>query len=551
MLPGLDDHPSYRILSRGPDSGSRSCAGQVAPGRRTGPFEAVLLLGELPFDPDLPGKGAVGPPAPTTSRFTTSCLARFLAVLVFLGAAAGWSWAQEPGRKGGTRDDDLTLVRVNITTETRGPAEPIVINGRRIPDYRPKIIHVFPSTGVVMDDSNHVLTFLGYRWVDLQQTDPRVDIITGKGEQYKGKLVGIDHVLGVAVVSSSSGKLKKTLVCRGCEIRGGDTVIAPVFESAGESQFLDAQILSVGEGQAASVSGSWNITINRKLPGIGEVLLDPKFRVLGFVASQQPSRDDPMGLRTVAYPIADLLASAEKIIRAGGNIRNGWLGVYLDDPPRPSAAGVRIKDVMGDSPAQKAGVRPQDPSVKWNGQEIRDEWQFIRMVQESPVGSKVSLSIQRSGKPVGLQAMIQPRQVVEKPGKFVFSFPDRVQQADSGYGSDWTDPGVEPAWSGIETAPLTSQLAAFFQIPGQSGVLVLDVDSSTPFSRAGVQAGDVILTVDGQVVDSPQTFFAHLKMHSRNAQQVMLKMLRKGVERIATIQLPLTPSRQPRTRKQD
>ncbi len=475
-----------------------------------------------------------------------SAVQGLLLVLIIFGASAGRSAAQGPLKKASPRDADFSLVQVNITTENRGPAEPLVINGKRIPGYQPTIIHVFPSTGVVMDDRGHVLTFLGYRWVDLQQTDPKVDIITGNGEQHKGKLVGVDHVLGVAVVNSLDGKLRKSQICRDCEIRGGDTVIAPIFEPVGESQFLSAQILSVGEGSTAHASGSWNITINRKLPGTGEALLDTEHRVLGFVASQQPSREDPMGMRTVAYPIAELLDSAEKIIRAGGNIRNGWLGVYLDldDSPRLSGVGVKVKDVKVDSPAQKAGLRPQDTIVTWNGEEIRDERQFIRMVQESPVGSMVSVGVLRKGKSTSLHAMIQPRQAMERPGRFVFSFPDQMLQADLGYGFDSADPWNEPAgWAGIETAPLTPQMADFMKIPGYTGVLVLNVDSRMPFSRAGVQAGDVILAVNGQVVDSPQTLFAHLKMHSRNAQQVMLRMLRKGAERVATIQLPLAPSR--------
>ena len=62
-----------------------------------------------------------------------------LKLLVFLGAAAGRSAAQERAKKQATREEDLSLVRVNITTETRGPAEPLVINGKRIPDYQPKI----------------------------------------------------------------------------------------------------------------------------------------------------------------------------------------------------------------------------------------------------------------------------------------------------------------------------------------------------------------------------------------------------------------------------
>ncbi len=467
-----------------------------------------------------------------------------LASLLLLIASTTAGVAQESVKGPVAQDEDLTLVRVKIMTETRGPIVPLEINGKSIPGYQPNIIHMFPSTGVVMDDSGHVLTFLGYRWVDLQQADPRVDIVTWKGERYRGKLVGIDHALGVAVVRSSGGKLRRTLVCRGCEIRGGDVMVAPAVGSPGESQFLNAQILSVETEADTAVSGSWNIVINRNLPGIGEALLDKRFRVLGFVANQRPSREDPVGMKTVAYPIAQLLDSADRIIRAGGNIHDGWLGVSLDEAP-PSVPGARIKVVMDDSPAQKAGLRPQDTIVSLNGKEIRDDLQLIRMVQESPVGSKVTLGVVRQGRPATLQAVIQPLRMMERPtGRFMLRFPNSMMQAELGYGIDTSAPGDESAaWAGIETAPLTPQMADFMNIPGRTGVLVLNVDSSMPFSRAGIRAGDVIVSVNGQPVDDPQTLFAHLKIYSRNAQQVILKMVHKGVERITTIQLPLAPPR--------
>jgi len=468
-----------------------------------------------------------------------------LVLSFLLGSLPNFATAQESVRKDPARENDLTLVKVNITTETLGPGEPVEINGKRISGYRPKIIHIFPSTGVVMDDNGHVLTFLGYRWVDLHGTNPRVDIITYKGDQLKGKMIGIDQATGVAVVKSVEGIPARTLICRGCEIRGGDTVVAPVWEGGGESQLQSAQILSVGEGDGTSSSGFWMITMNRPLPGIGEALLDRDRRVLGFVANQQPSREDPMGMRTAAYPIDELLASAEKILRAGGNINNGWLGIYPDDNPRPSMPGVRVKEVVSRSPAQKAGLRQQDVIVRWNGKEVNDIRQFIRMVQGSPVGSKVSMDILRNGKPLSLQALIQTRAVSESPGRFVFSFPDLVRMTDAGAGMEQATRLEETSWAGIETAPLTQQLADFLQVPWQAGVIVLNVDSSMPFSRAGVQAGDIILAVNGQQVDSPQTFFSHVRQHSRNAEQVILKMLRKGADHVTTMQLSLSPFRAP------
>ena len=50
-------------------------------------------------------------------------------------------------------------------------------------------------------------------------------------------------------------------------------------------------------------------------------------------------------------------------------------------------------------------------------------------------------------------------------------------------------------WGRIETTRLTPQMADFLQVPIQSRVLVLNVRSRMTFSRAGIQAGGIILSV--------------------------------------------------------
>src|SRR5512143_420950 len=112
-----------------------------------------------------------------------SKLCRVAVVAIALCACAVLLPAQDSGLP------QPSLVRVNIVSETRFTGD-FEAYGKRIPDYQPRIIQVFPSTGAVIDDKGHVLTFLGYRWVDIQSPDPRVDIITSDGQKFPAKLVG-------------------------------------------------------------------------------------------------------------------------------------------------------------------------------------------------------------------------------------------------------------------------------------------------------------------------------------------------------------------------
>jgi serine protease Do len=464
--------------------------------------------------------------------------ARAAILLALLAACLTPAAAQQGAAKIPAEDAEWTFVRVNLTMETRGSGESVVINGRVIDDYRPRIIHVFPSTGVVIDDQGHVLTFLGYRWVDLQGQSPRIDIINRQGEKLKGQLIGIDQNIGVGVVKSLGGKLKKTPFCEQCPVKDGLTVVAPVTEVGGNAQFEAARVVSAGNAGSLPGLEAWSIRINRPLQGVGEPLMDGEHRVLGFISSQKFAPSDPSGGSTIVYhPISQLLASAEKILKSGGDIRTGWLGVFINQDAAVNQTGIIVDNVQEGSPAQKAGLRSGDLLRRYDGKDIREAKQFIRLVQDTPIGAGVALDITRDGKPATLRAQIEARKPVTVANKIALQFPEVTT-----FGSAAADPQTTAAagaddWSGVELAPLPAQLADFLQVPGKTGLLVLNIGSQANFRTAGIQAGDVILSVDGKQVQNPQNFISLVRSQAQNHGDVTLRIFRKGSEVVTTIKL--------------
>jgi serine protease Do len=433
---------------------------------------------------------------------------------------------------------ESTLVRVTITIVSSGDPQPAEIAGRQLPNYRPKIIETFPSTGVVFDDKSHILTFLGYSWVDCQSPNPQIEVLTASGRKCRAKLIGIDQSIGVAVVRCLGGeKLGKTPFCLGCEIRDGATIVTPMQEPAGVTQFRRAQIVSVGRGnEPLAGREGWVITVNRPLPGIGEPILDTAHRILGFVAGQSPSQDGPNGTEAVVFLMPQLLSSAQKILRAGGDIQTGWLGVFVD-PRYSSDMGVIISNVSEGSPAEKAGLCPQDVMTTWNGKPIEDARHFIQMVQDTPIGSRVTLNLVRQGRSIETAAVIEARKPEPKPSRLAFDLRNFVNLGAAAE-TFQSDAPLSALMAGIALVPLTPQLADFLDIPGQSGLLVSSVDANTPFSRAGVLAGDVIVAADGKPILDPSALLARLKSLVRKGTSLSLKLLRKGTERSATIESP-------------
>ncbi len=186
---------------------------------------------------------------------------------------------------------------------------------------------------------------------------------------------------------------------------------------------------------------------------------------------------------------------------AGGT----YLGVNLAeiDPNRAKELklkedyGVEVTRVEENSPAEKAGLKPGDVVLEYNGQRVEGMEQFGRMVRETPPGREAKLTISRDGKRQTLTAMLGSR-------KFRFSgnFPPGFEMPE------FHMPDIPQIFTtlrspmlGVEAESLGTQLAVYFGV--KEGVLVRSVLENTPAQRAGIKAGDVITKVDGMGVTAP------------------------------------------------
>lgn len=454
-------------------------------------------------------------------------LVRFLACLS-LTAGISVALGQDAGS---TRGVDAGLVRVHLRTEARGPQETVEINGTLLVDASPIVIQVLSSTGVVLDSKGHIMIFLGYGWLDIHDRDPKIEVRSGDGRKYKGRLVGIDHSNGVAVVKLMEGKLKKTRTCDDCEIRDGLTVMAPAAPGPQISVFQEAQVLSVGAGPRVFAPGGLSVKVNRPFPDIGQPILDSDHRVIGFVASQ-----DPMGMQNVVLPINPLLLSAQKIVKQGGDVVAGWLGVFpgrVQDSERNvnGVVGVVVQRIEPDSPAAKAGLSVEDILTRYNGHRIKDPLQFIRLVEETPIGSQANIELVREGKTVMLAAAIESRR--PRPRPLSFTLPGVFGHPGPG-GPQERKPRL---LVGLDAIVLHPALAETLQMPGQNGLLVVDVSKGFPADRAGAMVGDVIVSMDGRPITDLPGFVSHLQQ-LRFGSLLSLKVLRKGQELNLTVQLP-------------
>jgi serine protease Do len=189
--------------------------------------------------------------------------------------------------------------------------------------------------------------------------------------------------------------------------------------------------------------------------------------------------------------------------------------------------GVEITRIEEGSPAEKAGVKPGDVVLEYNGQRVEGMEQFGRMVRETPPGREVKLTISRDGAPQTLTAMLGSRKDRGFPGNFHFEMPDiRIPDIPQIYTT------LRTARLGVEAESLGPQLAEYFGV--KEGVLVRSVLENTAAQKAGIKAGDVITKVDGMPVTSPSELSGAVRSAS-SKKTYTLELIRERKPQTVTV----------------
>jgi serine protease Do len=194
---------------------------------------------------------------------------------------------------------------------------------------------------------------------------------------------------------------------------------------------------------------------------------------------------------------------------------SGFLGVQAEDISRENMGryglnqvrGVGVTQVVKDSPAEKAGIRKDDVIVRLDGENVTSVRKLNRLVSEIAPEQTVSVTISRGGSERELTATIaRRRDTFTTTEGFPFGGEPRAWRWEGPLtnqdGGDLVFALGNRRRIGVSTTDLSKQLADFFGITGGSGVLVTSVTDDGPAARAGVRAGDVIIAIDGEKVDS-------------------------------------------------
>jgi serine protease Do len=346
------------------------------------------------------------------------------------------------------------------------------------------------GTGMVMDSQGYILT--NYHVV---AGATKIQVLLASGEQYPAKVVGTDQKTDLAVIRiSAKGSLPSVTFGDSDKVQVGEWVVA-IGHPRGLDQTVTQGIISAKHRTGITDPSTYQDFLQTDAainPGnSGGPLLNLQGEVIGVNAVIVSASGGYEGIG-FAIPSNMALYIARQLI-ANGKIQRGWLGVSIQDltpelaksSGRESTKGALIAEVVKGGPAEKAGLKKGDVVIAYQGKEIKDATTLRNEVAASTIGQEAKVGVLRNGK------------------KDEFT----VKIGNLGDATKMLSASIEGRLGG-EFRSVTTKEAEKYGLDSARGVAIVRMDPKGPLGQVGFEAGDIILEINGQAIDSPEGFMS-------------------------------------------
>ena len=324
--------------------------------------------------------------------------------------------------------------------------------------------------------------------------------------EFKARVIGTDARSDVAVVQIDAKDLPTVRLGDSSHVRPGEPVLAIGSPYGFENTATAGIVSATGRSPPDETAAPFIQTDAAVNPGSsGGPLFDANGDVIGINTQIYTETGGYEGL-SFAIPI-DTAMHVESDLVAHGSVTRGRLGVSIQDVDQglatafglPRVAGALVSSVEPGSPAAAAGIRSGDVVTQVGDVKIDGSAELTTVIADLKPGTVTTLGLYRHGTPQTVSVKIGQLKEATVQGTL-------AQQKG--------ELGLKVRRLGKDEANAS----------GVTGGLLVE-QSSGAAAQAGIEPGDVILSVNGVAVTTPQQLRS---LVSHAGKQVALLILRDG-----------------------
>jgi len=358
------------------------------------------------------------------------------------------------------------------------------------------------------------------------------------GHKLRAKIIGADHYNDLAVLKVNRSHLFPYLQFGNSnDVRPGQWVVA-IGNPFGLSESVSTGVVSALGRYLGNFEHDEFIQTDAPINkgNSGGPLLNQKGQVVGVDTAIISPDGGSVGLG-FSIPSNMVKLISHELIKHG-HVNHGFLGVEVQGVTRELAQALRLKTIDGrsvgaliaevapNSPASRAGLEPGDVITKLNNSPVTSVNEFALRLTEITPGHHVHLTYVRNGDIHHATTTLQKR-------------PQNANTAFQG-GNKFVGLPSHSAGLGLSLAPLSKQSCEQLNIPvSVHGVLITGVKPYSPADQAGLQAGDVILSVDSEAVSKPKQVAHDIHtVAAHNARAIAFRIMRNGQRIFIAVRIP-------------
>ncbi|WP_373635302.1 Do family serine endopeptidase [Yoonia sp. SS1-5] len=342
------------------------------------------------------------------------------------------------------------------------------------------------------------------------------------GEELPAELVGTDPNTDIAVL----------------KVDATDLPFVEFGDSNGPGSRVGDWVMAMGNplGQGFSVSAGIVSARNRALSGTYDDYIQtdaainrgnsggPLFNMDGEVIGVNTAILSPNG-GSIGIGFAMSSAVVTNVVdqlKEFGETRRGWLGVRIQDVTPDMvdaiegldlARGALVTDVPA-GPAEDAGMLSGDVILNFDGVEIEDTRELVRIVGNSPVGKEVPVEVLRDGTMEPLTVVLGRRETSE-----AVAFPASSDEPENPQEADLL---------GLTLSEITPELSEQYSLNLDEGLVITGINPDSEAASKGLLEGDVITEAGQQSVASIADLEERITAATEGGRKSILLLVRRG-----------------------